>query len=40
MLNQICKHTQCVGKTKAEKRIEEIRAKVEEVMEKLVQIEV
>jgi hypothetical protein len=40
MLNQKYKHRGRLGKTKAEKRIEEIRAEIDEVLERLEQIEV
>jgi len=42
MLNQKCKHKKCADmrETEVEKRIEEIRAEVEKVLERLGQIEV
>ena len=40
MSNQKFKHEECAGETKAEKRIEEIRAEVDKVLERLGQIEV
>jgi len=42
MLNQRRKHKECadVHKTEVEKRIEEIRAEVEKILERLGQIEV
>ena len=40
MLDQKLDHEERTRKTKAEKRIEEIRAEVEEILERLDQIEV
>ena len=40
MLNQKGKHKECVHKSEVDKRIEEIRAELEEVLERLGQIEV
>jgi hypothetical protein len=40
MSNQECKHKECARKSKVDKRIEEIRAELEEVLERLGQIEV
>ena len=40
MLNQKGKHKECGRKSEVDKRIEEIRAELEEVLERLGQIEV
>ena len=40
MLNQKFKHKECARETKADKRIEEIRAEVDKVLERFGQIEV
>lgn len=40
MSNQKFKHKDCARETKADKRIEEIRAEVDKVLERLGQIEV
>jgi hypothetical protein len=40
MSNHKCKHKECARKSEVDKRIEEIRAELEEVLERLGQIEV
>jgi hypothetical protein len=40
MSNQKCKHKECARKSEVDIRIEEIRAELEEVLERLGQIEV
>ena len=40
MSNQKCKHKECTRKSEVDIRIEEIRAELEEVLERLGQIEV